>query len=91
MLPMGIGLAHAFHHHDTFVCSSLDEQHVHKDSPECNQLHYFIQTSDASGHNEITIHYVQWAQVDQLIRETQFTISFYKEDPDRGPPSFNVL
>jgi len=88
---MGIGLAHAFHHHDSSICSAEGEQHVHKDSSDCDQLHYFLQTSDSKFWTETDLHSDQWTPNNQLIRETLFTVSFYKEDPDRGPPSFNVL
>ncbi len=91
VLPMGIGFVHAFHDHDSTVCSALGEQHFHKDSAECEQLHFFIQTSDFKVWAEITIPEAQWACIDQVISEKSFTVSFYKADPDRGPPAFNVL
>lgn len=91
MLPMGIGLAHAFHSHDSNLCLAVDENHIHQEKTECDQLHYFSQTINHSIVEKLPAIKVYWSTIEQGVYTTLFIINSEQTDPDRGPPSFNVL
>ena len=91
LVPMGIGMAHAFHQHEDNLCLAKNESHFHAEKTNCNQLHYFNQTLSAG---EIGYHQIPF---DEIINQNPFnsefdlTPSFPKAAPDRGPPVITVL
>ena len=90
ILPMGIGLAHAFHQHESNLCLALDESHIHAEKTNCEQLHYFSQTLHDGG---IVVFDIATPRLfGQNEYYTSFTLiqSFSKADPDRGPPAITV-
>lgn len=91
MLPMGIGLAHAFHSHDSNLCSVVDENHIHQEKTECDQLHYFSQTITHSIVEKLPTIKVYWSTIEQGISPPLIIINSEQTDPDRGPPTFNVI
>lgn len=90
ILPMGIGLAHAFHQHENIICLAENESHFHSEETNCDQLHYFSQTVNGGDFVETKI------PVNELFVEkeyfSEFTLIhfFSKADPDRGPPIITV-
>ncbi len=90
MLPMSIGMAHAFHDHDNTICSALGEKHIHKETIDCDQLHYFSQTPSHEVWTDIPVINVYWASIDDVTYATLFTFNLDETDLDRGPPFFNV-
>lgn len=88
---MGIGLAHAFHKHDNSICMAMDEQHIHQEKTDCDQLHYFSQTLNHEIGPDDSIVNVFWLTFDQPVYTSLITFDLDKNDLDRGPPVFNVL
>ena len=91
MLPMGIGLAHAFHSHDSNMCLAVDENHIHQEKTDCDQLHYFSQTLNHSDVDKLASIKAYWSTIDQGVSASLIIINLDETDPDRGPPFFNVL
>ncbi len=91
VLPMSIGLAHAFHQHENERCLAQNESHFHAETTDCDQLHYFSQTIDAGGSifNETSLS--EFNLQDQVYFELRIIDSFPKADLDRGPPVINVF
>ncbi len=91
ILPMGIGVVHAFHEHDTIECLAENESHFHSEALDCEQLHYFSQTVNDGILVETII------CIDRIFEDKEYYSafsliqSFSKADPDRGPPVINVL
>ena len=91
ILPMGIGIAHAFHQHENNLCLAENESHIHAEKTNCDQLHYFSQTLSAG---EIGYHQFPFNEIiNQNPFNSEFDLahSFPKSDPDRGPPFITVL
>ena len=88
---MGIGLAHAFHQHDNSICMAMDEQHIHQEKTDCDQLHYFSQTLNHEIGPDVSIVKVFWSTIEQPVYTSLITFDLDKNDLDRGPPVFNVL
>lgn len=91
MLPIGIGLVHSFHHHDSSICYAKTEQHIHQEKTDCDQLHYFSQTLNLEISTDASISKVYWSIIDLGVCTSQIIFDVEKNDPDRGPPFFNVL
>ncbi len=91
MLPIGIGLVHSFHDHDSSICYAKTEQHIHQEKTDCDQLHYFSQTLNLEIGTEVSISEVYWSITDQGVCTSRITFDADKNDPDRGPPFFNVF
>ena len=91
MLPMGIGLVHSFHDHDNISCHTKTEQHIHQDKTDCDQLHYFSQTLNKEISPDVLIIKVYWSTIDQLVCSSRISFDLDQNDPDRGPPFFNVF
>ena len=91
LLPMGIGVVHAFHQHENNLCIAQDESHYHSEKNDCDQLHYFSQTiSDGIlVFSETT--FTQCDLQDDLYLEFSFVKAYSKADSDRGPPVINVF
>ncbi len=91
LLPMGIGMAHAFHQHENKLCLAKNESHFHSDKTNCDQVHYFSQTlSDGvTGFNQIR--FKEIIKQNPFNSEFEHAHSFLKSDPDRGPPAIIVL
>jgi len=91
MLPMGIGLAHSFHDHDNRICYVKTEQHIHQEKTDCDQLHHFSQTLNQEIAPDVSLIKVYWSTLDQLVYSSRISFDLDKNDPDRGPPFFNVF
>ena len=91
MLPIGIGLIHSFHEHDTSICYAKTEQHIHQEKTDCDQLHYFSQTLNHEIGPDVSIVKVFWSTIEQPVYTSLIAFYLDKNDLDRGPPVFNVL
>ncbi len=91
LLPMGIGMAHAFHQHEDNLCIAKNESHFHADKTKCDQLHYFSQTLTfvETGHHINPLSGV--TNQNAFTSEFDLAYSFMKSDPVRGPPVITVL
>lgn len=83
---MGIGLAHAFHKHDKSICMALDEQHIHQEKTDCDQLHYFNQTLSNGIWTDIPEIEVYWSSSNELTYTSLFSTDVDQTKLDRGPP-----
>ncbi len=91
MLPIGIGLVHSFHHHDSSICYAKTEQHIHQEKTDCDQLHNFGQALNLEISTDTSISEVYWLIIDERVCASVITFDTDKNDPDRGPPFFSVF
>jgi len=91
VLPMAIGVAHAFHQHENNLCVAQDESHFHAEKTDCDQLHYFSQTLTGGEVSFIEIQSNEILVQNQFNSEFKLLHSFSKSEPTRGPPVINVF
>ena len=91
MLPIGIGFAHAFHNHDNNICLAVDENHIHQEKTDCDQLHYFNQTVSSGISTDIAKIEIYWSSSNDANYNSLFTFHPDQTDLVRGPPLFSVL
>ena len=87
---MGIGMAHAFHQHESELCQVKNESHYHSEKNDCDQLHYFSQTISDGLLVFSETSFIHYNLQDELYLEFTFVNSYSKADPDRGPPAITV-
>ena len=90
LTPMGIGVFHAFHEHDTFICQATDENHIHAKDFDCEHEHYFQQDGDISRffYEETPVSHnfpSKPIQEEGIEQDSELT-----QNPLRGPPRINV-
>ena len=90
ILPMGIGMAHAFHQHKNELCLEKNESHYHSEKTNCNQLHYFCQTLHDGEIAARAVSFPEIFDLNKYYSEFNLIHSFSKADPDRGPPVIDV-
>ena len=90
MLPMGIGMAHAFHQHKSELCLEKNENHFHSEKTNCDQLHYFSQTLHDEETASRDLSFTVIFDLNEYYSEFNLIHSFSKADPDRGPPVITV-
>lgn len=91
MLPMGIGLVHAFHNHDSTICLAVDENHIHSEKTDCDHPHYFSQTLSLKISINYEVKQLYWNNLDFTSYKPLFTHNFDITYSERGPPFFNVF
>ena len=90
ILPMGIGVVHAFHQHESELCQAKNESHYHSEKNDCDQLHYFSQTISDGFLVFSETSFIYFNLQDELCLQFSFVNSYSKADSDRGPPFINV-
>lgn len=91
ILPMSISVVHAFHQHENNLCLAENESHIHSETSDCDQLHYFSQTIDFGESKASEISCEKILIQNQFYSEFELIRSFSKADPDRGPPVITVF
>ena len=90
LTPLGIGVVHALHEHDRFICQATDENHIHSKGFDCEHEHYFHQNGDlaydlyeeTSVFNKFPPKPIQGAEIVKDSELSQIQL--------RGPPRINV-
>ena len=90
LTPAGIGVFHALHEHDSFVCQATDENHIHSKGFDCEHEHYFHQDGDIARffYEDTPVSHnfpPKPIQEEGIEKDSELT-----QNPLRGPPRINV-
>ena len=92
MIPSSIEILHDLenHEHSETICTSVGEQHIHKESLDCDEFHkqLIISTVDfSSNYDVIPTHFYTTIFIDkpQIIKEV-----YHSKKYSRGPPIFTI-
>jgi hypothetical protein len=90
MIPTSIEILHDLEGHEHTVCTSENEQHIHKDSLDCDEFHKqltFFSYTFTSNLDVIPTHFYTTIFIDK----PQSTKEFYQSiKTTRGPPYFTI-
>lgn len=86
LLPIGIGLSHALHHHNDATCDAKNETHIHEDSQGCDHLHYFNNTNSFSAIIYDSHDTIVYAEKTFSLFSFQTYFLSVNTLSDRGPP-----
>ena len=90
LTPMGIGVVHALHEHDRFICQATDENHIHSKGFDCEHEHYFHQDGYIANlfYEETPVSHNfsrKPIQEEGIEKDSELT-----QNQLRGPPGINV-
>ncbi|QOD61172.1 hypothetical protein H9I45_01630 [Polaribacter haliotis] len=90
MLPVTIEVLHDLEEHEHTVCTSIGEQHLHKQDLDCDQFHKQLtvfSSEIASNYDVIPPHFYKTTFIDK----PQITSEVYHSKKwSRGPPNFTI-
>ena len=90
LLPMGIGLSHAFHEHETLLCQSKSEFHIHAEPTACDQIHFINHTLSYDGIQEYYLNPILGYNTSPILPPALLVTTVLVVESDRGPPAINV-
>ena len=91
LFPLGLSLVHALHEHENEICLVESESHIHKETIDCDALHFLSQSASDSNFEE------QETPLDFSFIEANF---YFFEAPcfelnyattGRAPPVFKIV
>ena len=90
MIPTSIGILHDLENHEHTTCISINEQHIHKQSLDCDEFHKQLTVFSmdfTSNYDVIPTHYYTTVFIDepQILKEI-----YHLKKSSRGPPNFTV-
>lgn len=90
MLPASIEILHDLENHEHNVCTSVGEQHIHKQNINCGEFHkqLTVFSKEISANcNVIPKHFYKTSFVD---KPQKYLDVYQLKKPPRGPPFFTV-
>ncbi|WKK64816.1 hypothetical protein [Lutimonas zeaxanthinifaciens] len=91
LFPLGMSLIHAVHEHENQICLAESESHIHKESIDCDHLHYFSQSLGDSFFEEegSSLNYI-FAESNFYVIESPY-VKLNSSNSDRAPPVFMIV
>ena len=91
VLPMVMSLTHALHHHEIQICMAEGESHIHAESIDCDQQHFFSHLGDTSFFEYEDGSNILVYEINAIGTELRPISYRLKSISLRGPPMINVI